>query len=236
MLLSALSRAGFTLVLASLLFAGACRSHTDRIRVLEAEKAAAERENQKRKEDLANARAQLLEAQNRADKAEANAQAASAQADVVKRGRTGGTGDGGFDMDGMRRLAGDGVDVRETPDGALITLASDITFRPGRADLNTDAQAKLKQVASQIARENKIRAIRIEGHTDSDPIKKSNWRDNEELSYERAKVVRRFLVGNGVGEEMLTIEGYGARKPVASNEDKAGKARNRRVEIVLVSR
>ncbi len=119
--------------------------------------------------------------------------------------------------------------------GATITLASDITFQAGRSDLNRSAQTSLQRVAAALKRERtNIHEVRIEGHTDSDPIRRSGWKNNEELSLARAGSVRKFLVAQGIEEDLLAVEGYGPTKPVASNSSNEGKAKNRRVEIVLV--
>ena len=124
-----------------------------------------------------------------------------------------------------------GVSVKDG--GSTIVLASDVTFRPGRADLNKDATRALGQVAASLKNVQQIGKIRVEGHTDADPIKKSGWKDNRELSLARANQVRRYLVSQGISEDLLSVEGFGEAKPIASNKTEAGKAQNRRVEIIL---
>jgi chemotaxis protein MotB len=76
-------------------------------------------------------------------------------------------------------------------------------------------------------------AILFVGHTDSDPIRKSKWKDNWELSAQRALSVVRYLIAKGIDKEKIRAVGCGATKPVASNSTRSGKARNRRVEIVV---
>jgi chemotaxis protein MotB len=221
---------------------GACRSNTDRIRVLEAQKADADRMSQQARQEQAELRAKLLEEQGRADSNEARTKALEAQLDMLKNRQAGpgaGGGETGIDTAKLRNdLEGSGISVAERQDGgASIILASDITFHAGRADLNGTAQTALSRVATALKRERtNISEVRIEGHTDSDPIRKSGWKDNEELSLARAGSVRKFLVAQGIEEDLLSVEGYGAVKPVASNTTNDGKARNRRVEIVLVAR
>ncbi|MHC5077322.1 MAG: OmpA/MotB family protein, partial [Planctomycetota bacterium] len=77
------------------------------------------------------------------------------------------------------------------------------------------------------------RQIDVVGHTDSDPIKKSSWQDNWELSAQRALSVLRYLVKQGISSEQIRAVGRGESQPIASNSSASGKARNRRVEIVV---
>ena len=77
------------------------------------------------------------------------------------------------------------------------------------------------------------RLIDVVGHTDSDPIKKSKWKDNWELSAQRALAVTRYLVDKGIPAGSVRASGCGSARPVASNASSRGKARNRRVEIVV---
>ena len=71
------------------------------------------------------------------------------------------------------------------------------------------------------------------GHTDTDPIQKSGWKDNWQLSSERALSVARYLVSHGVPEKQVRAVARGSTQPVASNSTATGKAKNRRVEIVV---
>jgi OmpA-OmpF porin, OOP family len=71
----------------------------------------------------------------------------------------------------------------------------------------------------------------LEGHTDSDGKDASNL----QLSKDRAAAVRTYLIENGISADRLSSEGYGETKPVASNKTKAGKAKNRRVEVKLMN-
>jgi len=75
--------------------------------------------------------------------------------------------------------------------------------------------------------------IDIVGHTDADPIKKSKWKDNWELSTQRALSVVRYLIKRGIPEDRIRASGCGAARPIASNATVSGKAKNRRVEIVV---
>ncbi len=78
--------------------------------------------------------------------------------------------------------------------------------------------------------------VDIVGHTDSDPIKKSGWKDNWQLSSERALAVLRYLNSKGMRADQIRAVAAGSAKPIASNSSSDGKSRNRRVEIVVRTR
>jgi chemotaxis protein MotB len=238
MLVNAYARAGLVLVVAALL--AGCRTNTDRIRVLEAERADAERRNSELKHAQAELRAEKIKAEGDAESQRARLEALEAQLEIARTPME----EEGLDspetarIDVERLIAelGKGAEVVERDDGgATIVLASDVTFTAGRADLNRQAQETLRLVARTLKETDGFNRLRIEGHTDSDPIRKSGWRDNRELSLARASKVRMFLVAQGLGEGLMSVEGHGAARPIASNTSSQGKARNRRVEIVLVA-
>ena len=80
--------------------------------------------------------------------------------------------------------------------------------------------------------------IRIEGHTDNDPIKRTKqlYQSNWELSAVRAATVLHYLIDNcHLDPEKLYLAGFGKFQPVASNKNKSGKKKNRRVEIVVLT-
>jgi chemotaxis protein MotB len=238
MLVNAYARAGLVLVAAALV--AGCRTNTDRIRVLEAEKADAERRNRELMHAQAELRAEKIKAEGEAESLRARREALEAQLEITRTSTEPATPSEEpvvrIDVDRLSERLGDGARVLEREDGgATIVLASDVTFTPGRADLNRKAQETLRRVAQELRDESGFQRLRIEGHTDSDPIRKSGWRDNRELSLARASKVRMFLVAQGISEDLMSVEGHGAARPIASNTSSAGKARNRRVEIVLVA-
>jgi chemotaxis protein MotB len=77
-------------------------------------------------------------------------------------------------------------------------------------------------------------AVIVEGHTDSTRIIGKKFRSNRELSLFRAFSVIDFLIKNGFPPEKLSAYGYGEFKPVASNETEEGRAKNRRIEIIVL--
>ncbi len=130
---------------------------------------------------------------------------------------------------------GEGYDVAfDAAAGTItVTLQDDILFDSGKATLKKATSTQLDHILSVLKSKYSGRQIDVVGHTDSDPIKKSPWKDNWELSAERALTVVRYLVERGIPEAQIQASGCGAARPVASNSTPAGKAKNRRVEIVV---
>lgn len=128
--------------------------------------------------------------------------------------------------------AGVGYGMR---DGEMvITMSSDVTFSSGKAELSKSGRSALTSVAKALAREYPGAEYWIEGHTDSDPITKSKFESNRELSLARAMSVLRFLVEDaGVPDDKCVVAGWGQYRPVAAGKTKDSKAKNRRVEIVV---
>lgn len=114
-----------------------------------------------------------------------------------------------------------------TPEGLKITLSEAILFDFGQWVLKPKANETLDKLA-RLARLRKGR-IRVEGHTDN----VGGARFNRVLSELRAHVVALALARRGVDARRLVPRGYGETRPVASNASEAGRARNRRVEIIL---
>jgi chemotaxis protein MotB len=75
--------------------------------------------------------------------------------------------------------------------------------------------------------------IEVEGHTDNQPIATSQYPSNWQLSGARAGAVVQRLAGDGVDAKRMTLTGYSSEQPVESNKTPAGRAKNRRVEIIL---
>jgi chemotaxis protein MotB len=114
-----------------------------------------------------------------------------------------------------------------------VTLPNAILFRSGSATLKEAKNADLDQILSVIRSEYRGRPVDVVGHTDSDPIKKSAWKDNWELSAQRALSVVRYLEGHGIAGDKVRAVGCGQARSVASNSSASGKSKNRRVEIVV---
>jgi len=124
---------------------------------------------------------------------------------------------------------GTGVQVSQTADNRLkLEIPSDISFDTNRSDIKPNFRPILDRFASTL-QENPATYVTIIGHTDStggDQI-------NQPLSLDRAAHARDYLAARGVNPNRITVEGRAAREPIASNDDPAGRARNRRVEIYV---
>jgi chemotaxis protein MotB len=117
-----------------------------------------------------------------------------------------------------------------------VTLANTILFDSGKATLKSATNKELDHILAVLKEKYSGKQIDVIGHTDNEPIKKSAWKDNWELSAQRALSVARYLADHGVSEKQLEASGCGAFRPVASNSTAEGKAKNRRVEIVVYMR
>jgi len=122
-----------------------------------------------------------------------------------------------------------------TAEGTItVTLPNAILFDSGKAELKKSTISELDHIRTVLMSERYAgRQIDVVGHTDSDPIRKSKWKDNWELSAERALTVTRYLVERGIPPKLVRAVGCGESRPVAPNTTAAGKAKNRRVEIVI---
>jgi len=140
--------------------------------------------------------------------------------DVAGGGNRGGTGD-----------FGSGVGVDQTSEGTRLTVAGDVLFGSGSADLKSTSKKTLDKIASEL-KSNRYSnfSVRVDGYTDSDPIRKSKWGTNEALSEARARSVESYLQSKGVSSSRLSAYGRGA-----SNLKKT-KAESRRVEIIILNR
>jgi chemotaxis protein MotB len=117
--------------------------------------------------------------------------------------------------------------------GLVVRVLTDqLLFASGQATLQTVGFPLLTEVA-QLLNVDKSHPITVEGHTDNVPISSSQYPSNWELSTDRATTVVRYLIAKGVNRERLGAVGYADLHPLASNATAAGRAKNRRVEIVL---
>jgi len=122
------------------------------------------------------------------------------------------------------------------PTGSL-KASSDILFDSGKITLKKQGQDALSDIAPKLKEilTDKRVMLRVDGHTDSTPIRYSPWKDNLHLSLMRARAVVAFLVEQGVSPNAMCAAGFGEFHPVADNTTKEGQAQNRRVELSLIS-
>jgi outer membrane protein OmpA-like peptidoglycan-associated protein len=124
---------------------------------------------------------------------------------------------------------GTGVQVSQTADNRLkLEIPSDVSFDTNRADIKPNFRPILDRFATTL-NENPATTVTVIGHTDST----GGAAVNEPLSINRAASTRDYLSARGVNPGRIAIQGRGERDPVASNDDPAGRARNRRVEIYV---
>ena len=118
--------------------------------------------------------------------------------------------------------------------GLVVTIANNILFDSGKTEVRSSAASTLNTLGDEINKLEASQVVFVEGHTDNDPIKHSNFKSNWELSTTRATEVIHYLVSNvGVDPSQLAASGFGEYRPVASNDTRQGKAKNRRVEIII---
>ena len=135
-----------------------------------------------------------------------------------QRSATGGTG-----FEGM-----DGVGVSRRGSDIVVDVAGDVLFDSGQVTLKPASRQRLDNIASVLNSRYPSAVIRIEGHTDSDPIRRSQWKSNERLGAERAMAVQDYLATKGVAKSRTYIASFGPARP------KNTKAASRRVEIVIL--
>lgn len=126
------------------------------------------------------------------------------------------------------------VSTELTERGLVIHVMESALFREGSADLEPRAKAILDLVAEQI--QSLPNHARIEGHTDNKPINTIKYPSNWELSSARATEVVRYLVdGHGFDPKKVSALGYGEFRPMVVNNNDENRAKNRRVDIVVLT-
>jgi outer membrane protein OmpA-like peptidoglycan-associated protein len=171
------------------------------------------------------ARAEAAKAQADADRSRAEAAAADARANAAEANKS------AQDANAVReRLLGQLNSVLATSESArgLIVNMSDVLFDTGRYTLMGDTKISLAKVAGILQAYPGLK-LQVEGYTDS----VGSDQLNQKLSENRASAVRDFLVSQGVSMDNISATGYGKASPVADNGTTAGRAQNRRVQLVV---
>jgi chemotaxis protein MotB len=133
------------------------------------------------------------------------------------------------------KLRGSGVSVGVREGRLAVILPSKVFFRPGKATLSRKGISALRDVARVLKSEFAGKVIRIEGHTDSTPIRKSGYKSNLELANHRAETVWHYLVERcGINPRNTYTAGFGQYRPIADNKTASGRQKNRRVELVVI--
>ena len=184
----------------------------------EADRAAAQRaqaDAQRAQAEVAaaDARAQAAQAQNQAEEANRKAQDAQQSVEALR----------------AKLLAqlNSVLQTTETPRGLVVNL-SDVLFDTGKYTLKPNTQISLAKVATILELYQGLK-VQVEGYTDST----GSPATNQKLSENRADAVRDFMVNNGVPQNNITAAGFGATNFAADNGTAAGRAQNRRVELIV---
>ena len=126
------------------------------------------------------------------------------------------------------------IDITETQRGLTVRILTDkLLFKPGDGHLQSSSVWILDGIASAV--QGLPNDLAVEGHTDSQPIHTTNYPSNWELSTDRATSVLRYLIERDhVAPERICAAGYADTRPLADNATAEGRARNRRVDIVVL--
>jgi chemotaxis protein MotB len=134
---------------------------------------------------------------------------------------------------GMGRISKDSVTTYIGRDGLVISLHEGGFFESGSAEVNSASVPLLSALMDTLP----LRPVRIEGHTDDVPIHTAQFATNWELSTARASAIARFLIDHSrLNPVDVSAAGYAEFHPVATNATAEGRARNRRVDIILLTR
>jgi chemotaxis protein MotB len=134
-------------------------------------------------------------------------------------------------------IAADQVKIQQLQDRLKVTMLNEILFPEGGWELGPKGKQTLNKIVP-VLQGLQGKRVEVNGYTDNVPIAPEfRWRfpSNWELSTTRATDVVRYLVSQGVNPAILSATGYGEQDPVASNDTAAGRAQNRRVEIVIAT-
>jgi chemotaxis protein MotB len=134
----------------------------------------------------------------------------------------------------MQSGVNDEISVGMKKEGLVITLSGSMLFESGKTEIRPESTDVLNRLGSII--EPAPGKIRIEGHTDNIPVSTPDIPSNWELSTDRASSVLRYFTETlGMPAERFEIAGYGEFRPVAPNDSRENRAKNRRVEIILLN-
>jgi chemotaxis protein MotB len=129
----------------------------------------------------------------------------------------------------------EGVEAKITNEGLVITFKNDFVFFSGSAALTEKATKLLDNIGATISEKFALHYIRVEGHTDNQPINTYLYPSNWELSSARSSSIIRYLSSRfKFMPNIFSAVGYADTRPVADNSTEQGRAKNRRVEILIL--
>jgi chemotaxis protein MotB len=134
-------------------------------------------------------------------------------------------------------LGADQAQITQLQNQLKVTMVNEVLFAEGGWTLSPKGEAALAKIAPTLSKLQGQQIV-VEGFTDNVPIGpalKARFPSNWELSSARATDVLRFLVSKGVPANTISAQGFGDSRPVASNDTAEGRAKNRRVEIVIMA-
>ncbi len=128
------------------------------------------------------------------------------------------------------------IQLKQQEKGVKVTVGATVLFQSGKSELTQQGKILLTKVIEALKERGEV-GIVVEGHTNNVPIKgalvkvyPTNW----ELSAARSLTVLHYLAEMGISESRLEARAYGSQRPIASNQTDQGKARNRRIELMIV--
>ena len=122
----------------------------------------------------------------------------------------------------------DGVSASRIGNEVHVSIEGDVLFDSGKANLKDSAKKSLDKIVGVLKQKYAGKYIRVAGFTDTDPIKRSTFKSNYHLGFDRAYSVREFLVGKGLDGKMISLSSFGPDVPLKTKEQ------SRRVEVIVV--
>lgn len=122
-----------------------------------------------------------------------------------------------------------GVTAENRNGEVVLTIEGDVLFDSGKATLKTDAKRTIDKVVAEIKKQHPNARLRLAGFTDTDPIKKSTFKTNYHLGFERAFNVGEYIASKGFDQSKIFYSSYGPDVP------KSTKKASRRVEVAIVN-
>lgn len=132
--------------------------------------------------------------------------------------------------DGLKNVKREFEDAKQTNEGIMVSISSDLLFPTNSSYLTDNAKTELSKLVKVLKTSNANAKIRVDGHTDATGTAEYNvW-----LSEKRAASVEKFLVDSGISDSRISTKGLGQSKPIADNKTPEGRRKNRRVEVVIL--
>jgi chemotaxis protein MotB len=125
------------------------------------------------------------------------------------------------------------IEISMVPRGLAISFTQAALFPSGEDEIAKDTYSSIHRIAE--AMQKIPNPARMEGHTDALPIHNSRFRSNWELSAARSIALLQALTGSGVDKDRLSIAGYADTNPLEDNDTEKGRAKNRRVDIIILN-